>query len=286
MVAESIIFIIVLIALLIGTYTDFKVREVPDWLNYGLIFIGIGLRIIFSVAYQDASYLIEGLFGLGAFFIIALVMFYGGQWGGGDAKMVMGLGALIGLELSIDAFLIGFIINIVICGAVFGILFSIYLVARDWRRFTKEFNKRFRAKRREKWAVWIATVVLLVISLSLPVHLKISMVILAGMLLLTFYMFVYLKAVEAASMIKWVSPERLTEGDWVVEDVVVGGKRICGPKDLGIELSQIKRLIRLKKKGKVRRVLVKYGIPFVPSFLLAFLLTYFWGNIVFNILGI
>ncbi|MFH1064402.1 MAG: A24 family peptidase [Candidatus Woesearchaeota archaeon] len=286
MIAESILFTIVLIALLIGTYTDFKVREVPDWLNYGLIFVGIGLRLIFSIAYHDAGYLLEGIFGLGAFFVIAIVMFYGGQWGGGDAKMVMGLGALIGLKLSLDAFLIGFMINIVICGAIFGILFSIYLVALDFRCFAKEFNKRFKEKKHEKWVVWITTVALLVLSTVLPVQLKVSVVVLAGMLLLTFYMFVYLKAVEAASMIKWVSPDKLTEGDWIVEDVIVGGKKICGPKDLGIDMSQIKKLIRLSKQGKVKKVLVKYGIPFVPSFLLAFLLTYFLGNVIFNILGL
>jgi Flp pilus assembly protein protease CpaA len=286
MIAESIILIIVLIALLIGTYTDFRVREVPDWLNYGLMFIGFGLRIIFSVVYHDADFIIQGLLGFGAFFLIALVMFYAGQWGGGDSKMVMGLGALLGLQLSIDSFLIGFMINIVIFGALFGMLFSFYLVAVNLKPFLAEFSKKFGERKREKWVVWLAALAILIVSVFVPYYIRVPVVVLAGMILLSFYVFVYLKAVEQAAMIKWVEPERLTEGDWVVEDVVVGKKRICGPKDLGLEMAQIKRLIALKRQGKVKKILIKYGIPFVPSFLMAFIVTYFWGNVLFGMLGI
>jgi Flp pilus assembly protein protease CpaA len=286
MIAEPIIFIIVFIALVIGTYTDFKVREVPDWLNYSLIFIGFGLRLIFSAVYHDTSYILEGIMGFAAFFIIALVMFYAGQWGGGDSKMVMGLGALLGLELSIDTFMLGFIINIVIFGAIFGLFFSMYLTAVNFRKFRKEFSKRFSQKKKEKWLVWLGTLAMLIVSIFIPFYLKVPLVVLAGLLLISFYAFIYLKSVEASSMIKWVEPKDLTEGDWVVADVMVGGKRICGPKDLGIEKSQINRLVRLKKQGRIKKVLIKYGIPFVPSFLIAFIVTYFWGNIVLRLLGI
>ena len=286
MIAESILFIIVFIALVIGTYTDFKTREVPDWLNYGLIFVGFGLRIIFTVVYQDWSYIVHGLLGFGAFLILALVMFYAGQWGGGDSKMVMGLGMLLGLELSIGAFLIGFLINIFIFGALFGLVFSIYLAIIHFRQFAKEFNRRFAEKTKEKWFVWISTLVLLIASLLVPSVVKASVIVLAGMILLSFYMFIYLKSVEQAAMIRWVSPAKLTEGDWVVQNIIIGGKRICGPKDLGLEMKQIKKLIALKKKGKIKKILIKYGIPFVPSFLISFLVTYFCGNFVFRLLGI
>jgi len=286
MIVESIIYTIVLIALVIGTYTDFKTREVPDWLNYSLIFMGFGLRTIFTTVYHDWSYIIEGIFGFVAFLILALVMFYAGQWGGGDSKMVMGLGALIGLELSTNSFLIGFLINIFIFGAVFGLLFSVYLAILHRRLFVKEFNRRFAEKRTEKWFVWVGTIALLAASLLVPPFMKVSLVVLAGLLLLSFYIFIYLKSVEKASMIRWVDPEKLTEGDWVVQDVVIGGKRICGPKDLGLEMRQIKRLIRLKKQKKIKKVLIKYGIPFVPSFLIAFIVTFLYGNFVFQMLGI
>lgn len=286
MIAETIIFAIVLAALLIGTYTDFKTREVPDWLNYSLIFIGLGLRSIFSLVYWDWHYIVEGLLGLGAFFLIALAMFYAGQWGGGDSKMVMGLGSLIGIRFSLDTFLLGFIINIVIFGALFGIVFSVFLALRQWKSFSKAFSKEFSKRKRTKWLVWIGTLALLVITLFTPGPVRASVVVLAGVTFVSFYMYVYLKAVEKSALIVWLPPERLTEGDWIVKDVRVGKKYICGPKDLGISEEQIMTLKKLKKQGRISKVLIKNGFPFVPSFLLAFIATYLWGNFVFSFLGI
>lgn len=286
MLAESIIMLIAFVALLIGTYTDFKTREVPDWLNYGLIFVGFGVRIILTTVYHDWSYLLQGIIGFAAFFVIALVMFYAGQWGGGDSKMVMGLGALLGLELSLTSFFIGFLINIIIFGALFGLCFSVYLAIRNWKAFAKGFSRQFAERKKEKWIVWISTILLLVLSVFAPFSVRVMVVVLAGMILSSFYIFVYLKAVEHSSMIKWVEPALLTEGDWVVQDVFVGGKRICGPKDLGLEKSQIRKLIALKKNGQIKKVLIKYGIPFVPGFLIAFIVTYFWGNVVLRMVGI
>ena len=90
------IIIICLIALIIGMITDFKTREVPDWLNFSLIFSGIGINLIATIAYSNLTFIINSLAGLALGVVIALIMFYGGQWGGGDSKMLMGLGALLG----------------------------------------------------------------------------------------------------------------------------------------------------------------------------------------------
>ena len=76
-------------------------------------------------------------------------------------------------------------------------------------------------------------------------------------------------------MLKYKNPKELTAGDWIAKVVKINGKYICGPKDLGIEPPQIKQLI----KSKVKKVLVKEGIPFVPSFLISFVFTLFFGNI-------
>ena len=64
-----------------------------------------------------------------------------------------------------------------------------------------------------------------------------------------------------------------------IKDIIIDGKRISGPKDLGIERKQLRKLIDLYKKGKIKKVLIKVGIPFVPSFLVAYLLTLFFGNL-------
>src|SRR3989344_3922318 len=44
----SLFVVIALIWLTFATICDIKTREIPDWLNYSLIAIGLGLRFIFS----------------------------------------------------------------------------------------------------------------------------------------------------------------------------------------------------------------------------------------------
>ena len=82
MVYSIILVSITLIGLIIATFTDLKTREVPDWLSYGLIGIGLSLNLLFSFLYENYWFIISSLAGLLAFFIIALIMFYAGQWGG------------------------------------------------------------------------------------------------------------------------------------------------------------------------------------------------------------
>lgn len=271
-----IIYGIVLLALGIGSYTDFKVREVPDWISYGLIFTGLGLRAIFSLAYLEWSYIIEGLAGFGIFLALALVMFYAGQWGGGDAKVLMGLGALIGVQFTFNTFLVGFFVNTLIAGAIFGLVFSIVLAMKHKQAFAKKAQDLYLAKTKHKYLAWAISGVFLVMAFIIP-ELRISFVLFAMLSFITFYLFVFIKAIEEAAMIKQVSPKQLTEGDWIVNDIIVKGKRICGPKDLGIEKAQIEQLIKLK----VKSITIKEGIPFVPSFLLGFIVTMVWGNWMF-----
>ena len=48
-----------------------------------------------------------------------------------------------------------------------------------------------------------------------------------------------IRVVERVCMIKMVDVNKLTEGDWVAEDVKVNGKVICSTKSLGLEKEQI-----------------------------------------------
>ena len=104
---------------------------------------------------------------------------------------------------------------------------------------------------------------------------------LALIIAVTFYLWIIMKSVESSCMLKLVNPKKITEGDWIAKVIKVNGKYIAGPKDLGIEKKQIKKLIQLHKKRKIKNVLVKEGIPFVPSFLIAYIVTLVLGNLVF-----
>src|SRR3989344_5764597 len=141
MIPDFIILIIAFLSLAIGSIFDLKTREIPDWLNFGLIFLGVGINSILSVILWDGFYILGSIFGLIVCFLFACLMFYTGQWGGGDAKMMMGLGALIGLELSYGSFLMALIVNIFAAGAVYGIIWVIALSIKNKKKFAAEFKK-------------------------------------------------------------------------------------------------------------------------------------------------
>ena len=105
MLIDSMLLGIALLVLVIGSYTDIKTREVPYWVNFSLIFYALGLRFLYSSVTLNWNYLLEGVAGFLIFVGIAYSMFYAGQWGGGDSKMLMGLGAVIGLPFTLVAVL-------------------------------------------------------------------------------------------------------------------------------------------------------------------------------------
>lgn len=283
MIIDFILLAIAFIALLIGTITDIKTREVPDWVNYSIIFAGLGIRTLYSAATFDWMYFMYGCFGFAIFTGIAYAMYYTAQWGGGDAKMLMGLGALIGMPLILNPapMLLVFIINIVVFGALYGFVYTVALAVKHRKEFVKNFSGMIHEKtmlnlRRILLIAAVALILLVLVLIQGDIY-KMMLIALIFMFYLIFYLFLFVKTVEQTAMFRLVEPEKITEGDWIANDVVVKGKRICGPKDLGISKVQIKKLIALKKAGKIKRIKVKYGIPFVPSFLIAFIMTLLLG---------
>jgi Flp pilus assembly protein protease CpaA len=274
-------------ALLTGSFTDIRTREVPDWVNFGLIGAGFGINILFSVIYWKIDFILSSVVGFAGFFALAWIMFYTGQWGGGDSKILMGLGALIGIDIFSRNFFLGhFLVNAMLIGALYGLLWSIFSIFRNKKKFIREFKKLIVNKKiiPMKKIIFILFIILVLVGVFTPdKFIRLTALYLAVVSVLTFYLWVAIKAVESACMLKFVIPKQLTEGDWIAKDVKVGGKYITGPKDLGIEKKKIKTLIEFYKRGKVKKILIKEGIPFVPSFFIAYVITLIYGNLVFLI---
>jgi len=282
------------VALVIGSITDLKTREVPDWINYGLIISGIILNLLFSVIFSNPYFIINSIVGLLILFGIAYLMFYAGQWGGGDSKILMGLGAMIGIDLRfrMSQFLFAFLITALLIGALYGLFWSIFLVFRNRKKFWKQYSKMQSKDEIIKSKKILLSVLVLFWVLSLLFkypYVRLLSLSVGFLIVTTFYLWVFIKSIEKSCMHKLVEPSKLTEGDWIVKDVFVDKKYICGPKDLGIDKKQINQLVGFYKKGKVKRILIKEGIPFVPSFLITFAVTFVFGNpmtlLIGNIMG-
>ncbi len=274
---DIIIIILCFIALIIGSYTDIKKREVPDLVNYGFIFLGIGLSILLSIIDNNWSLLFKHLFGFFVMFVFGALMFYTGQWGGGDAKMLMALGALLGLETSITTwlsdipFLFIFIGLILLVGGIYGLIWGTVIGCQHKKQFLEEVKKRLYEPviRRIKVILIIISLIIIGYSFTLTFYLRLLVLILVLLLLISFYLIIFIRIIEELGMIKVIPLNKLTEGDWINKEIKIKGKYIAGPKDLGVSREQIEQL----KKLKVKTVEVKYGMPFVPAFLAAFVIT-------------
>ena len=285
--------IVTILFLAAAAYWDLKTYEVPDWVSYGLLASATGIRALDSVSASSWQPLIEGTAGLIVFLAASLVMYYSGQWGGGDVKLMWGLGMAIGLPLSaqkpfVDIFswplLLVFWLNMLFLGAIWGISWLLAYSMKSRSRIRREFRARLQKYSRIRIA--LLALFLPVAIASYVMRFNFAAMALLGLYLiiaLLFYIVIYVRAVEHTHLYKWKKPKELTEGDWIARKVVVGGKVITGPRELGIEKGTISKLVRLSKQRKIDRVLVKQGIPFTPVFLIAYAALLLFGNWLFYI---
>jgi len=288
MVIDVLLLIIGFSALIIATITDIKTREVPDWLNFSLIPAGVGLRLIHALIFNDWMYFFYGIIGLAVFVGLAYLFYYARQWGGGDSKLLMGIGVLFATYPRFLLnyfnpvlnwyFLLIFLFNLLLIGAIYAIIWSSYLAVKNWEKFKATYKKYFSSLRIfRRIILFIAAVLIIASFANAQIEIKIILLGLALVMFLSFHLMVFAKVVESCCMFKNIPVKKLTEGDWVVKEVKIKGKYICGPKDYGLTKEQISKL----RKSRIKNVVIKEGIPFVPSFLVAMIISLVWGNFIY-----
>lgn len=240
---ETSFFILGLSVLIIASITDFKIREVPDWLSYSFIFIAILTNIIFSIIKSDYWVIINSLAGLLFGFILGLVLFYSGQWGGGDSKVIIGLFALIGFNIqSFYSLIIGniniltyllsakwflLIINIALLGAIYGLVFSIFISIKNKKAFLGIIKKTLDNRRIKVLRKAILTISGLIILIAIitfffstsEFYVFLYIIILAILLLALFYGWLFAKAIDKGCMYKKIRANKVTIGDWIIEKI-------------------------------------------------------------------
>lgn len=271
--------IVGLMVLIIASITDIRTREVPDWLNYGFFFFVVGNALILFFYHQHLPFLINTGLGLLLGLAIGLLMFYTGQWGGGDSKLIIGLSGLIGLslsELSSIPLLLVFFVNMLLVGAAYGLVYTMVKAAINWKALKSYATDRYKQKvfRATRILLYVFIVFAFIFFLVLRDLISTLVLGIALMAFVFFYFSLIITFVERKLMIKKINLKELTEGEWIVEGVKKGRKILLKPSKTGVT----KEEISLLKKNKIRQIMIKIGIPFVPSFLVAFILTITAGN--------
>ena len=94
----EIIFLIILalIFILVATFQDLRMREVANWINFSLIIFALGFRFFWSLFSESGfGFFYQGLIGFGIFFILGNLFYYGRIFAGGDAKLMIAMGAIL-----------------------------------------------------------------------------------------------------------------------------------------------------------------------------------------------
>ncbi len=256
------LFGLALIWIVFAMVQDLKKREVANWLNFSLIAFALSYRAFYASLFHDWGFFIFGLLGFAIFFVLAYAFYYGRVFAGGDAKLLMGIGAVLPFR-SYSGLLFNslfFLFLLFFLGAIYSLAFSIYLIGKNRKSFLSNFRINLSKNAALFALAIIASAILLFFTPKFTYWLLVAL-----LLMLLPLLYSYLKAIESACMIKLISPWKLTEGDWLEKDVKLRGQWIRKSVH-GLSTEEIKLLKKYKKK-----VWIKDGIPFIPAFLLAFL---------------
>jgi len=258
------LFVLALVWILFATIQDLRKREVANWLNFSLIIFALGFRFFYSL-FSDIgfNFLYQGLIGFGIFFILGNLLYYGKMFAGGDAKLMMALGAILPFSMifndNLRIFALFFVLFLLV-GAAYSILISVYLSFKNFKRFKREFVRQF--KNNKKWIMLAIFLALVLVVFGFSDNL---FFILGIIIFVLPYFYIYVKSVDEACMIKKVSTSKLTEGDWLYKDLKIGREIIKAKWD-GLNKAEIKLIQR-----KIKFVSIRNGIPFTPVFLISFI---------------
>lgn len=276
--------ILALSALIIAAFFDIKTKEIPNWLTYTFISLAITINLLYSILQNNYEFILKSILGFAFFFLVGNIMYFTQQWGGGDTKLVMGLGASLysypifllnyfSPNLTIP-FIFALFINILIIGALYSISWSVYLIYKNFNQFTDGLKTKI--KKTKNLQKIILSLVLLIIILSFITNVGYYLIIFAFFIIILFYLIISVKTIDEICMYKIAPIKKLTEGDWVPKPIYHKGKIIIRSKAEGLTLKDISLL----KKLKIKKILIREGIPFVPSLLISFIITILFGLLI------
>jgi len=220
LVNENLFLIVLGIVWIVGAVLqDLRRREVDNIWNFSLIGIALAYRLAVSGYSGNYWFFVNGLIGFGIFLVLGNLFYYSRVFAGGDAKLLIALGAILPLSYNwifnfkiFGIFIIGFLLG----GSIYVFIWSLFLVVARLREFSKEFIRIARKKKKMFMISFIVTIIWIVGSFFVE-----SDFALVGLVFLLYpILFVYAKAVEESCMVKALMPSKITVGDWLYEDII------------------------------------------------------------------
>ena len=261
---EIVLIVLGFIWLIFASIQDWRTREVSDWLNFSLLVFALGFRFFWSLFEKEWSFFIFGLFGFVVFFVLANAFYYSRVFAGGDAQLMMALGAILpfgGSYFDNSILLFEFLMLFLVISVVYGLTWSLCLMFSHWDAFKKQFSKVFHDKK--KFVFHALPFTILFFALGFIFY---SFFLIAFVVLILPFLYFFAKGIDEACMVHSISLSRSKEGDWLYKTISTKQGKVHATWE-GLTKKDIAFLRRYWKKS----IVIREGVPFVPVFLLSFL---------------
>jgi Flp pilus assembly protein protease CpaA len=259
------LWVLALAYIVFAVFQDFKTREIANWITFSLAIFALAFRFFYSLfGKTDFSFFFQGLIGFGIFFALGNLFYYSRVFAGGDAKLMISLGAILPISavFSINLFsFVTFLLIFLFSGFAYILIASLVLCIKNFKPFKKEFLSRI--KKNKKVSIFFNFLGFAFIIFGI---FQFTFLILGLLIFFIFYLYIFSKSIDEVCMIKNILSKHLREGDWLYSDVKIGKNLIKASWD-GLtkkEISQIKK--------KYDRTKIRQGIPFSPNFLISFII--------------
>lgn len=269
---ELLLIAIAIIGSFAAGFYDLKTSNVPDKVCVSMIILGLIIHTISGIITNDFSNLLYSLLFGGLFAAFGFLMYYTGQWGGGDGELLVVIGILLpklSLANTYFPFALSFFINSFFIGAIYSIFYSFIITYKN-PKIAKSFFKDL------KGFMLIPILFFLCLSILLLLvsqHLA-SFVSLLFFILIIFYKFS--KSIEQ-EFYKRIPVSKLRVDDMIGEDIP--RLKIYKKVIKGLTKEEIRKIKKMKKF-----VIIKEGIRYGLVFPLTLIFTLFLGDIFFLLL--
>jgi len=265
--------------LAIASYHDLKTGEIPDKVSIGL-FAAVLILTIFRAAAESPEFLINALLTGALYFVIGYISFYLGQLGGGDVKLLAGIGVAVS-NIPVEGFIPNYAAYFIDAGVVvmpYAAIYGLILGFQNKSVFT-EFGREIKK---------IKIILLIILSMLplfflflAPENIEFILIVLVALLPVFVILTAFLKVVEKIAMQKTIDISELKEEDTLAEDIFAGGKKIAGKNDItGVTKEQVEKIKKFAEEGKIsNKITIKWGMKFVPVLFLGFLIFVVYGNV-------
>jgi Flp pilus assembly protein protease CpaA len=259
-------FFAALVGSLIAGLWDLKTTEIPDEIPTLMAALGLFSWFVYALTYGNFVPLGLSMACGTAFLAIGWALYRFGQWGGGDAKLMAGIGYLVPYFPGISLFPVWFFVNVFIAGSFYVIIYSVLLGLMN-RHALRNFASDVMANWKLVFAVPVvisaAFVALMLYSSAVNAAL-VSAAFIATAFVMAFWR--YAKVIEKDVFTRTVDAASLRVGDVLVDSKVWDG----------LSESQLAGLRKSRKK-----YVIKEGVRFGPVFFISLMLTMLYGNVLF-----